>query len=250
MSRRLLPSLAALSVAGLLASCGGDESAASGGASSGAPRNLILISVDTLRADHLGCYGYERETSPAIDALAEQGVVFENCLSTTGWTIPSHVSMLSGLYPRNHGVDGWEKRIPDDVPVLEVYNKIDRIDGCEPHVERDEDGRVSRVWLSALDGAGTHLLLDAVGEAVNAAKQRRWLRIEAGGGRLRALLYNWGAVVDEVELPAGGWELEVTLADARWQALVREPGFERTTTVIERGGSLPQMAGTAADEPA
>ncbi len=138
----------------------------------------------------------------------------------------------------------------DDVPVLEVYNKIDRIDGCEPHVERDEDGRVSRVWLSALDGAGTHLLLDAVGEAVNAAKQRRWLRIEAGGGRLRALLYNWGAVVDEVELPAGGWELEVTLADARWQALVREPGFERTTTVIERGGSLPQMAGTAADEPA
>jgi len=112
MSRRLLPTLAALLVAGLPWGCGGADDAAE------RPGNLILISVDTLRADHLGCYGYGRDTSPSIDALAAQGVLFESCLSTTGWTIPAHVSMLSGLYPRTHGVDGWEKRIPHDVPVL------------------------------------------------------------------------------------------------------------------------------------
>lgn len=72
--------------------------------------NVLLISVDTLRADHLGCYGYERETSPAIDALASEGTLFAACVATSPWTLPSHMSMLTGQYPTVHGVLSHENK--------------------------------------------------------------------------------------------------------------------------------------------
>jgi|GEM_PF-200858 len=64
--------------------------------------NVILISIDTLRADHLGCYGYERNTSPNIDKLAKEGVLFTDTFSPTSSTLPSHMSMLTSLYPVRH----------------------------------------------------------------------------------------------------------------------------------------------------
>jgi len=66
--------------------------------------NVILISIDTLRADHLGCYGYERETSPHIDALASDGVTFLNTYASSPWTLPSHVSLLTSLHGVHHQV--------------------------------------------------------------------------------------------------------------------------------------------------
>ena len=66
--------------------------------------NVVLISLDTLRADHLSCYGYRRPTSPRIDALAEEGVRFAETWSTTSWTLPAHLSMLTGLSISAHGV--------------------------------------------------------------------------------------------------------------------------------------------------
>jgi arylsulfatase A-like enzyme len=65
--------------------------------------NVILISIDTLRADHLSCYGYERNTSPALDELAGSGVLFEEVLASSPWTLPSHVSMVTSLSPATHG---------------------------------------------------------------------------------------------------------------------------------------------------
>ena len=67
--------------------------------------NILLIVVDTLRADHLSCYGYPRGTSPNIDGLARQGALFENAVSTSSWTISSHASLFTGLYPHQHGVE-------------------------------------------------------------------------------------------------------------------------------------------------
>ena len=66
--------------------------------------NVILISVDTLRADHLGCYGYERKTSPYVDALAADGVTFMNTYASSPWTLPSHVSLLTSLHGAHHQV--------------------------------------------------------------------------------------------------------------------------------------------------
>ncbi len=67
-------------------------------------QNVILISIDTLRADHLGCYGYRRETSPQIDALALDGVTFLNTYASSPWTLPSHVSLLTSLHGVHHQV--------------------------------------------------------------------------------------------------------------------------------------------------
>lgn len=65
---------------------------------------VVLISIDSLRADHVGALGYPKPTTPSIDALAERGVVFTRAYSTTSWTLPAHVSMLTGLDAETHGV--------------------------------------------------------------------------------------------------------------------------------------------------
>ena len=67
-------------------------------------RNVLLISIDTCRADHLSCYGYEQRTTPNIDALARTGVLFENAISAVPLTLPAHSSMLTGTIPPYHGV--------------------------------------------------------------------------------------------------------------------------------------------------
>ena len=69
-----------------------------------APRSVILLSIDTLRPDHLGCYGYARQTSPAIDEFARKSLVFRNALTPYPNTTPSVASILTGLHPRTHGV--------------------------------------------------------------------------------------------------------------------------------------------------
>ncbi len=65
--------------------------------------NLLIVSVDTLRADHLQTYGYPRETSPAIETLGQESVVFDNAFSQDTNTNPSHTSMFTGVYPHVHG---------------------------------------------------------------------------------------------------------------------------------------------------
>lgn len=86
-------------------------------ASQGAP-NVILIIVDTLRADHLTCYNYERLTSPYLDQLATKGVLFENAIATSSWTLPSHASMLTGLYPNQHRAQRFADELGDNIPTI------------------------------------------------------------------------------------------------------------------------------------
>jgi arylsulfatase A-like enzyme len=81
-------------------------------------RFVVLISLDTLRADHLACYGYERDTSPNIDLLARDGVRFAETRAPSPWTLPSHVSMMTGLDTINHGVMGADRRTDPLIPML------------------------------------------------------------------------------------------------------------------------------------
>ncbi len=78
---------------------------------------LILISVDCLRADHVGAYGYARATTPHIDELAADGVVFETAISTSSTTLPTHTSMFTGLTPSVHGATN-ERKLSLSVPYL------------------------------------------------------------------------------------------------------------------------------------
>ncbi len=66
-------------------------------------RGVVLVVVDTLRADHLGAYGHWRPTSPRLDARARRGVLFEQALSTSPWTLPAMASILTGQWPTRHG---------------------------------------------------------------------------------------------------------------------------------------------------
>ncbi len=126
-SLSLLPVLVA--VAGVL-SC-------SRGTSPDGPRvrNVVLILVDTLRPDHLGAYGYGRPTSPAIDALAARGVVFENAFAQAPWTTPSIASLLGGLYPSAMDMGFWSDpggpgRVADAV---ETLAEVVRAGGVRTH---------------------------------------------------------------------------------------------------------------------
>jgi len=80
--------------------------------------NIILISIDALRADHLSCYGYHRNTSPNIDRLAGQGVLFKNSFSQATSTLPSHASIFLSQYVWRHKVDNRKKRLGNSVTTL------------------------------------------------------------------------------------------------------------------------------------
>lgn len=80
--------------------------------------NVILVSIDALRADHLGCYGYSLPTSPSIDNIANQGVLFERAFAHTCWTLPSHITMLSSLPPEIHRIDVRKECIPESIEFL------------------------------------------------------------------------------------------------------------------------------------
>ncbi|GJM21771.1 MAG: hypothetical protein DHS20C15_16860 [Planctomycetota bacterium] len=99
----------------LLGGCGPSESEPDHHAG---PPHVILISVDALRQDHLGLYGYERDTSPWLDDFAEQSVVFERAYTAGTWTLISHMSMFTGLYPEQHGIYADGTRLADEIPTL------------------------------------------------------------------------------------------------------------------------------------
>lgn len=82
------------------------------------PSNVLFVSVDTLRADHLGTYGYARPTSPRIDALADEGIVFENAQAAASWTLPGLASVLTSTYPSTHGCWSYGSRLDDSFTTL------------------------------------------------------------------------------------------------------------------------------------
>jgi choline-sulfatase len=108
-----------------------------------APRDVIFITVDTLRADRLGFAGYWRDTSPAIDQIAREGAVFDNARSGAGWTLPAMASLFTGRRPRAHGARDFHSSIDRKIPTLP---EILRQHGFETR------GYVSNVLLDARYG--------------------------------------------------------------------------------------------------
>ena len=117
----------------LVAACGG---------ATDPPPNVLLVSIDTLRADRLGCYGHGRDTTPALDRLArERAVRFARAVAEAPWTLPSHVTMLSGLHPLSHGV-----RKPDLAPSDEVALLAERLRGSHYSFAITDGGWISEHW--------------------------------------------------------------------------------------------------------
>ena len=91
----------------LAAGCGGEPD-----------YNVLVITIDTLRPDRLGCYGYGRPTSPRIDELAARSVLFEQVVCSSPQTLPSHTSIFTGLHPRTHKAISHESVVADEVTTL------------------------------------------------------------------------------------------------------------------------------------
>lgn len=80
--------------------------------------NVVLVLIDTLRADHLGCYGYGRPTSPTLDALSREGALFTRAFSQSSWTKPATASLLTARYPSMHGAIYEQSKLPASEPFL------------------------------------------------------------------------------------------------------------------------------------
>ena len=80
--------------------------------------NVLLYVVDTLRVDDLGCYGGEGARTPNFDALAADGILFENAFASSSWTRPSMASIMTGLHPPRHLAETLMGSISPDVPTL------------------------------------------------------------------------------------------------------------------------------------
>jgi GTP-binding protein HflX len=111
-------------------------------------------------------------------------------------------------------------------PQIQVFNKIDLMGDCGPRLERDADGRVRRVWLSARSGAGVDLLLQALEEHFRGDRVRRRVFLGPGDGATRAWFYGHAQVLGESFNARGGWDLDVELPRAELERLVqRQPSL-------------------------
>lgn len=105
--------------------------------------DIIFLVIDSLRADHLGCYGYERLTSPFLDKLAEEGVKFENCYANSYWSVPSHASIFSGELVSDHKVISSE-----DPEFVAENNLISYLNGEDYFTY----GNSNNMWVNDLYG--------------------------------------------------------------------------------------------------
>ncbi|ASK35427.1 ribosome rescue GTPase HflX [Alloalcanivorax mobilis] len=112
----------------------------------------------------------------------------------------------------------------EQVPVLHVYNKVDRL-GMVPHIERNEEGLPWRVWISAQTGEGFELLFEAIAERLADRWVDRWLRLPPEAGRLRSRLHEAGEVLAEEAATDGGMLLRVHLNRVHFERLLREAGL-------------------------
>ncbi|UCH95031.1 MAG: sulfatase [Candidatus Aminicenantes bacterium] len=92
--------------------------------------NIILISIDTLRQDHVSSYGYPKPTTPTLDKLAAGGVLFQNCVSRSSWTLPAHMSVMTGLPSSMHKVEERRMQLPKErVTLAEILEKNNYLNG-------------------------------------------------------------------------------------------------------------------------
>ncbi|WP_150299617.1 ribosome rescue GTPase HflX [Pseudomonas profundi] len=113
-----------------------------------------------------------------------------------------------------------------ELPILEIYNKIDLLDGFEPQIQRDEQGKPVRVWISAQSGQGLELVAQAIAERLGEDMMQEWLLLEHAEARLRAQFYDAGAVLGERVAEDGRQQLEVRLPRSDFNRLLKREGWQ------------------------
>ena len=234
----------------LLASCGDPA----GGAD---PRpDVVLIVIDTLRADHLGLYGYPEETAPFLSELGRRSAVFERAFSTSSWTAPATASVMTGLYPTRHGLTrGFFAQRDDEEAVAEQgQTSLDLTplpEGVETLAERlGREGYRTRGFatnrnvcpqLGFSRGFDDFALQRFDAEQVMEALEGWRSELEEGGPHFLYLHFNdvhmpynprppWYSQAEgEVEEKIARYDSEISFLDATLERLYREFGWDRDT---------------------
>ncbi|MET0022237.1 MAG: ribosome rescue GTPase HflX [Candidatus Thiodiazotropha sp. 6PLUC1] len=110
----------------------------------------------------------------------------------------------------------------DKVNQIEVFNKIDLLANDQPRIDRDENGRVSRIWLSAQTGEGCDLLIQGLTEYFKQNHVRQHVLLSPQDGRLHAMLFERGVVINESSTDEGGWEMEIDMSEREFRRLLKE----------------------------
>ena len=121
----------------------------------------------------------------------------------------------------------------DEVPQLQVFNKIDLLDDFVPRIDRNEDGIPMRVWVSAISGAGMNLLFDAVVERLAEDVVHHFVLLGPADGKLRALLHEAGSVLSEEHRESGDTVVEVRLQNRDWMQLLSRAGVSQEEVRLE-----------------
>jgi arylsulfatase A-like enzyme len=163
--------------------------------------NVILILIDTLRADHLGSYGYPRETTPFLDSLANEGAKFTRAYTHASWTKPSVASILTSLYPATHGANHFAAALPESVvSVGELMHEAGFVTYAHvtnPNLKSifhfdqgfqfyDDYSMRDRLYLAAL--RGLPLLAEPL---MNLTGRKFSFRDYDGAGRANARIFRW-----------------------------------------------------------
>lgn len=135
-------------------------------------------------------------------------------------------------HQRQHCIDEVNKVLleigADEVPQIKIYNKIDLVEEETARVEKDSDGQIHSVWLSAMTGDGVDLLIDAIQDFFHLEHKILELELEPADGRIHALLHQSGQVISEQVTASGGWRIKVKMQSRIFQQLLKnDPGFAR-----------------------
>ena len=163
------PGRLAIALLALLAGCGVADRAPP------APPHVVLVVMDTTAASHLSLYGYTRPTSPHLDRIASEGVVFLRAYATAPWTLPSHASLFTGLTVQEHGANSESKwtsdkhRLLAEVLADEGYGTY--AFSANPFVSKDYNlvqgfQTVEHPWDSAWREAAERVTLDKLIDAI------------------------------------------------------------------------------------
>jgi len=157
-----------------------------------APPNVVLITLDSLTASHLGCYGYARSTSPNIDAFAGRATLYRRAFATAPWTLPTHASIMTGKYPFEHGAHTFKvgatavREYPLDDSFLTLAEALKQ-EGYATAAFTANTGYLDPRWK--LDqGFDIYLNKRVKGDALNKAAFQ-WLDAHAGGSFFLFLNY-------------------------------------------------------------
>lgn len=120
----------------------------------------------------------------------------------------------------------------DKIPQIEIYNKIDLTEAESPRIERDEDGLIKRIWLSALKGEGIELLTQALAEFYHQEHVHKLLQLQPADGRLRARLFELGGVISERVTDKGGWDMEIDLPKVAYDRLLQQESALESRQVV------------------